>query len=150
MPRYYIAYGSNMSLKQMAIRCPTAKLVGKAVLKDWQLVFKVFADIEKRSGNYVPILLWDITPEDESSLDIYEGYPSFYKKVNIKVTFDALDENLVPTGEKKDVTAMAYVMRDRVTRILPSRGYLETIAKAYQIFGFNMGVLAEALKEAHK
>ena len=35
MKRYYIAYGSNLSVIQMAIRCPDAKVAGTAVLKDW-------------------------------------------------------------------------------------------------------------------
>ena len=36
--RYYIAYGSNLSVEQMAIRCPDAKIAGMAALKDWKLV----------------------------------------------------------------------------------------------------------------
>ena len=36
----YIAYGSNLNLKQMAMRCPTAKVVGRAMLKDYQLTFR--------------------------------------------------------------------------------------------------------------
>ena len=32
--RYYIAYGSNLSVEQMAIRCPDAKIAGMAALKD--------------------------------------------------------------------------------------------------------------------
>lgn len=30
--KYYIAYGSNLSVEQMAYRCPDAKIAGQAVL----------------------------------------------------------------------------------------------------------------------
>ena len=36
----YIAYGSNLNLEQMAFRCPTAKVVGKSELKDYELLFR--------------------------------------------------------------------------------------------------------------
>ena len=39
--RYYIAYGSNLSTEQMAFRTPDAKIVGKAILYGWQLLFKL-------------------------------------------------------------------------------------------------------------
>lgn len=31
--KLYIAYGSNLNLKQMKYRCPTAKLVGKGTIE---------------------------------------------------------------------------------------------------------------------
>ena len=37
--KYYIAYGSNLSVEQMAQRCPDARIVGQAVLEDWELAF---------------------------------------------------------------------------------------------------------------
>lgn len=38
--KYYIAYGSNLSVKQMAHRCPDARIAGQAVLEGWELLFK--------------------------------------------------------------------------------------------------------------
>ena len=29
--KYYIAYGSNLSVEQMAVRCPDARVVGNAL-----------------------------------------------------------------------------------------------------------------------
>ena len=40
MKKYYLAYGSNLNIRQMALRCPTAKAVGTAVIKDYELLFK--------------------------------------------------------------------------------------------------------------
>jgi len=43
--RLYIAYGSNLNLKQMAHRCPTAKVVGTAMLHNWRLAFYSVATV---------------------------------------------------------------------------------------------------------
>ena len=36
--RLYIAYGSNINLEQMANRCPNSKVIGKEMLKGYELV----------------------------------------------------------------------------------------------------------------
>ena len=38
--KYYIAYGSNLNLEQIARRCPTAKVVGSTTLKNYRLMFR--------------------------------------------------------------------------------------------------------------
>lgn len=38
MKKYYLAYGSNLNIRKMALRCPTAKPVGTAVIKDYEKV----------------------------------------------------------------------------------------------------------------
>ena len=38
MKRYYIAYGSNLNVSQMKYRCTTAKIVGTAIIKDYELL----------------------------------------------------------------------------------------------------------------
>ena len=40
MKRYYISYGSNLNVRQMKYRCPTAKIVGTAVIRDYELLYK--------------------------------------------------------------------------------------------------------------
>ena len=35
--RLYFAYGSNINLEQMAVRCPAAQVVGPAVLDGYEL-----------------------------------------------------------------------------------------------------------------
>ena len=35
--RLYIAYGSNINLEQMAYRCPNSKVIGKEMLKGYEL-----------------------------------------------------------------------------------------------------------------
>ena len=60
--RYSIAYGSNISVEQMAVRCPDAKIAGMAVLQDWKLVFKIHADIIPCEGRVVPVLVMEYLP----------------------------------------------------------------------------------------
>ena len=85
MNKYYLAYGSNLSMAQMAQRCPDAVYVGTAELKDYQLLFKgsqsgSYLTVEPKKGSTVPVLVWRISERDEHHLDRYEGCPSFYYK----------------------------------------------------------------------
>ena len=41
MSKLYVAYGSNLNLKQMAYRCPTATLVGTGAVSYTHLVVAV-------------------------------------------------------------------------------------------------------------
>ena len=88
--KLYIAYGSNLNLKQMKYRCPTAKLVGKGVVENYELQFKgmphcSYATIAPCVGKSVPVALWELQPRDEKLLDRYEGYPSHYFKQDLPV-----------------------------------------------------------------
>ncbi len=40
MKKLYIAYGSNMNMQQMAMRCPKATPLGKYILEDYKLEFR--------------------------------------------------------------------------------------------------------------
>ena len=45
--RLYLAYGSNMHEGQMSYRCPRAKLLGKTVIKDYELLDELGDDLGK-------------------------------------------------------------------------------------------------------
>ena len=45
MSKKYIAYGSNLSVRQMAHRCPDARIICMAAIQDWKLVFRTHATI---------------------------------------------------------------------------------------------------------
>ena len=137
MKRYYIAYGSNLSESQMAMRCPTAKVVGTSILKDWRLLFDGPASIEKKEGYTVPILIWEIQPSDEQSLDRYEGYPSYYRKEMLQVEVN---------GEI--IEAMVYIMNTK-REAKPSVGYYRVLSAGYDAFGFDKQILEKALGESY-
>jgi len=71
----YFAYGSNMDKGQMNVRCPNSSLVGSAVLLHYQFIInqRGYATIIPRHSGIVHGVLWHLSPEDEQSLDQYEG-----------------------------------------------------------------------------
>ena len=81
--RYYIAYGSNLNVHQMRMRCPSARRIGTSELKGYELLFKgsktgSYLTVEKKPGSSVPVGVWEVTQADEKALDRYEGFPNFY------------------------------------------------------------------------
>lgn len=134
----YIAYGSNLNLRQMSRRCPTAKPIGTGMLKDYQLTFRSVATIEKVLGAETPVGIWEITSKDESSLDRYEGYPHLYRKEIVTVT--------TKNGE---LEAMVYIM-NKGEAMLPNQSYYNTIEEGYMDVGLDLTYLHEALRDTIK
>lgn len=140
--RLYVAYGSNLNIRQMKHRCPTAKLYGTGEIKDYELQFKghpdsAFATIAPKEGASVPVAVWEIQARDEMSLDRYEGYPSHYFKQNVPVQLD---------GE--EVNAMVYIMNLKMGFGLPSPYYYQTVYEGYNDCGLNTDVLDKALADS--
>ena len=140
--RYYVAYGSNLSVEQMARRCRDAKVVGMGVLKDWKLEFRLHANIRQCAGEQVPVLLWLISEQDEKSLDRYEGFPKYYVKKDFRVTLP--EKN----GKKRTVDAMGYVMAPGYQISPPADGYFKTILDGYRHLGFDRNTLIAAVENA--
>lgn len=135
----YIAYGSNMSVSQMAQRCPDATLLGTGKLYCATLEFFTHATVERASSkrNYVPVAVWDISKADESNLDRYEGVPHYYIKERWKVHMD----------DGTTLTGMIYRM-NRKHGGIPFAGYFAGIRQAYKDLGIGseiMKVLMPAL-----
>ena len=83
----YFAYGSNLNFEQMAYSCPEATAVGIAKLEGYELAFRRgYLTILPKEGASVEGLIWSVTDHDESQLDCYEGYPTFYDKETMTVT----------------------------------------------------------------
>lgn len=140
--KIYGAFGSNINVPQMEKRCPSANIIGEGKLKDYKLTFRGInngvANVEKKKGRSVPILLWQITQECERALDIYEGYPRLYVKREVDVvTNDGV------------VKAMIYVMASKYedSPAQPSRGYLDTIWRGYIQNKMPMRFLTQAVSE---
>ena len=140
--KIYGAYGSNMNLEQMAHRCPKAKIIGSGILQDYKLTFrgryKGVANIEPCRGRYIPIVLWEITDECESALDVYEGYPSLYIKKEVEVI---VDDKLVKT--------MVYIMAKQYTDMVaaPTEYYFNVIVRGYSDNALDLKPLQIAYEE---
>jgi gamma-glutamylcyclotransferase len=74
----YFGYGSNLWLEQMAKRCPSSKLLGLAKLDKWLWIIsqRHYANIVASPDDHVYGLVFELTPEDEDELDVYEGVPT--------------------------------------------------------------------------
>lgn len=143
MSRYYIAYGSNLSVEQMRHRTPKAKIVGTAVLRGWRLLFKSYATIEMKEGREVPVLVWEITDSDEASLDRFEGYPTFYYKRVLPVRVTPLDG-----GAPRELTAMVYIMDEKQPFQMPSLYYYDVLYRGYRAFGFDLNLLRQGIEDS--
>ena len=62
MKKLYVAYGSNLNIAQMALRCPTAHIYGTGLLNNWELIYRgsmtgSYATIRRRKGSAVPVVV---------------------------------------------------------------------------------------------
>lgn len=140
--RLYVAYGSNLNIRQMGQRCPGAKLYGTGVIDNYELQFKghpnsAFATIAPKEGASVPVAVWEISAANERALDRYEGYPSHYFKQTIPVRLD---------GEERN--AMVYIMNLRMGFGMPSPYYYETVYEGYNDCELDTDVLDKAVKDS--
>lgn len=137
----YFAYGSNINLDQMAERCPDAQPVGPVTLDNYELLFRGggFATIAPCEGKQVQGLLWEITPGSERSLDIYEGYPSFYEKLTVPVR----------DSQGREFRVMAYVMTGLRSRVPspPTKYYYAGIAEGLRQNNMPLDPLKQAFQK---
>ena len=145
---YYLAYGSNLSMRQMAHRCPDAVPVGLAKLEGYRLVFRgsgsgnyLSVDSEPGSGESVECLVWRVTQRDIVKLDAYEGFPEFYTRFRVPVSIRPF------IGEQEiSVGAFAYALDpDEHALGLPTASYLNICREGYQRFGVSEDAIRAAL-----
>ena len=142
--KYYAAHGFFINPVRIADKCPTAAIVGTGELKGYRLRFKgvdaeAVAAVETDKDATVPVLLWEITPADESALDIFEVFPAFCNKEQVKVKVDG-----------KTVTALLYIANERTPLGRPSVYHYNTILEGYEAAGFDTDILRQALESATK
>lgn len=135
MSKLYIAFGSNLYKKQMRMRCPTARPLGKFMLTSARLVFRGVADLEFAPGEKTPCGLWAVNKDDERELDIYEGVGAgvYFKTEQIKLEY---------AGRRQP--ALIYLMNsDGIYP--PSQTYADTIRKGYRDFNLDERYLDAAI-----
>ena len=141
----YFAYGMNTNKGQMAMRCPDARSLGRAVLYGYEFRFSRHADIIENPDFNTHGVLWDITAECEKSLDALEGFPDYYLKKQVNVFHNG-----------RPVECMVYYMAGDLVDALPSDGYLEMLFEGYAEHNVNTEQIIDSLdlinmiKERHR
>ena len=125
----YFAYGSNLDLIQMRLRCPDVRYVGKARLDAYRLCFPRWSRIrESAVASFVPAVgekvwgvLYELGDADLARLDQREGYDrrrqaadNVRNRVTVAVTR--------PAGEKS--RAAVYIATPSANAGQPSSQYL--------------------------
>ena len=117
----YFGYGMNTNTAGMATRCPDARLIGPALIRDWRLAFCHHADIEEAPGDDAWGVLWDITEKCLASLDRLEGYPHYYDRTWLPVEFN---------GDRD--WALVYIMNRPLDDYKePGQGYWDCLVEGY-------------------
>ena len=147
--KYYIAYGSNLNVRQMRYRCPGAKPIGISAIPNYELLYKgsktgAYLTIEPKNGGLVPIAVWEVSADDEKRLDIYEGYPNFYYKKEVRLPVK------LASGKIRKVTAFVYIMHEERSIAIPSMTYIRTCEEGYRNFGFDVKYLDRAYLRSTK
>jgi hypothetical protein len=123
----YAAYGSNLDPARMSERCPHSPLQGTGWLVGWRLTFGgedhgwdgALATVVEDPASQVFVALYDVTPEDATALDAWEGVEIGLRR-SIRVRVETL------TAEQP---AWTYVL-DAYEGGLPSASYLGVLYEA--------------------
>ncbi len=128
----YAAYGSNLDPQRMFERAPYSPVAGTGWLTGWRLTFGgedlgwegPLTTVVEDPNTSVFVVLYDLHPLDEASLDAWEGIAlGMWNKIRVRVqTLDG------------DVLAWLYVL-DAYEGGLPSARYLGIIAEAAESGG---------------
>jgi len=129
----YFAYGSNLHHLQMKRRCRDSSFLKTINLKGFRLTFRnMYADIELKKNSIVVGALFKISKSDEKKLDVYEDYPTVYKKYHFNYY-----------GKK----IMTYIMVNKTLFTFPTERYLNIIKRGYKDCKLDKKYLNHALKQ---
>lgn len=120
MPLYF-AYGSNMALAAMRLRCPASAPLGPARLARHRffIMREGYASVARDPRHEVWGLLWDLALADMPALDRYEGVGGgLYTKAQQPVVSE--------TGARR---ALVYLGRSTAAG-RPRAGYMEAVLAA--------------------
>lgn len=124
----YFAYGSNMNQIQMKKRCPESSLLGKATVSGYSFGLDEHrvATIHKNSKKYIEGLVYEISENDEKSLDRYEGVSSgCYRKEYLEIP------------EYPDSKVLVYISNRKLLYEKVCSSYLEDIILQAEINDFS-------------
>ncbi|EEP77359.1 predicted protein [Uncinocarpus reesii 1704] len=136
-PRVYFAFGSNLSLQQMAERCPWSTFLGRGRLQGyrWQINERGYANVVPSPGNVVEGLCYNLDELDEPRLDKNEGVPIAYEKHMLEIDLYLPDNGSRKqhgngNGEKKRrVKALVYLSPRYTLDSNPREEYVERLRR---------------------
>jgi hypothetical protein len=162
----HFAYGSNMSCRLMRMRCPEARAIGTASLRDWRFIISPdgYASLERQTGARVHGVLWRLSARDVAAINAYENVQSgLYVRRTLPVRFErsapALEhdpEKWIPLFGKrssfdkgverdddsmKHQPALVYIARSKGSArskgfVRPRPGYLAQVVEAARYWRF--------------
>lgn len=146
--RYYAAYGSNLNIGQMRMRCPGARVIGTSLIPNYDLLFKgsrtgAYLTIEEKEGAEVPVGIWEVDERNEAALDRYEGFPQFYYKREISIPVKEIG-----SGRVRDRMIFVYIMHEDRALGIPTEGYLHICRQGYEDFKFDGRMLQKAVRRS--
>lgn len=149
------AYGSNLNLRDLELWCqrlgrPPALMVRPGVpayLPDHEVLFDYFSssrkggvlDLRPSVGKIVPGALFEVTEEDFRTLDLKEGVPLIYRRV----------EKRVLLADGREVIARAYEVSPEYrlpAPVAPAPAYVEIVAAGLAAFGQDDRMLRAAAR----
>ena len=113
-----------MHVPGMRIRCPRARLVGAASLRDWEFFINArgYASIRQVRNSTVHGALWAIGPREETALDLYEDIlDRLYERISVDV--------IASESDSRHDDVLTYVATDRRTG-QPRAGYMRIVHEA--------------------
>ena len=96
----YFAYGSNLLPERLFQRCPTAVPYAPAILPNYRLTERLYADVDYAPGEQVHGFVYLLRAHDVARLDRYEGYPQIYRRYTVDVIL----------GDGTELPALIYEM----------------------------------------
>lgn len=133
--KYYLAYGSNLNLKAMAKRCPSAIRVGSFRLDGYELVCWHYLNLIPNSNSSVEIGVFRYDEKEECLLDEYEDYPNLYYKKMIPFMLNG----------KKEI-GLIYLMKEKTLK-KPTNEYILECREGYKDFDFDLNYLERVFKK---
>jgi hypothetical protein len=144
----YFAYGSNLDVAQMRLRCLEPRILGRATLSGYRLVFagrsvrwegRGMATLVPVPGAWVDGVLYALSGRDVEELDDWEAFTTGYEHHPVVVR----DE------QGREVKAFVYMKRSGALRPNPPGArYLGVLRREYERLGFDMAPLELAARVA--
>lgn len=140
----YFAYGSNLSHEQMKQRCPESKFIGRAILKNYKLIYDGYgphrhgavANILPQVGELVWGGLFELSQNDLNNLDKFEGYPNIYNRKEVSVEND-----------RNDIIEKVFIYyKKSEAQGIPSQEYQDIIVKGAEECGLPQDYIDKTLK----